>query len=539
VRSQRIEEGVDVTLSRRDLLKMSVLGAAAVALPLERSASAGTSQSRMAASKLPKPFSVPFAVPPVLAPYRTDATTDFYRIAMRPLQADVLPGFKTPLWGYNGQVPGPTIHVQQGRQTIMRHINSLPARHPVLGYTPWTSVHLHGSPSLPEYDGYASDLTNPGQYKDYKYPNTPHARTLWYHDHGLHHTAENVQMGLAAQYHLYDPQERALPLPQGDYDVPLTVSDAMFRTDGSLYWDNHSESGMYGDVVLVNGRPWPAMRVARRKYRFRILNGSVSRSYNWSLDSGEPLTVIATDGGLMPFPQVVRSFRHGMAERYEVIIDFSKYPVGRRVVLQNTSPKNNIDYANVNNVMAFDVVADAFDPANNSVPDALNPDNPVMALQESDAVATRRLDLVRANGLWTVNGHTWEDVEASGFSLVEANPKSGDVEIWELRNTSGGWFHPVHIHLIDFKILDRNGAPPMPHERGPKDVVYLGENETVRVLARFEGRGKYMIHCHNLVHEDHDMMSQFEVVAPDGDPTGAGDDPLGDPCTSLPEKAEL
>ena len=97
------------------------------------------------------------------------------------------------------------------------------------------------------------------------------------------------------------------------------------------------------------------------------------------------------------------------------------------------------------------------------------------------------------------------------------------MEIWEFQNKSGGWFHPVHVHLIDFKILDRNGKPPSPQELGPKDVVYVGENETVRVLAKFEGSGRYMIHCHNLIHEDHDMMGQFEVV----DPLASGDDPLG------------
>ncbi|GAB3078580.1 multicopper oxidase family protein [Pedococcus soli] len=518
-------------LSRRDLLKAGVLGSAALAFPLERSVNAGSVlDARMPASKLPVPFTVPFATPPVLAPYRSYGTTDHYRVEMKPLMADVLPGFKTPLWGYNGLVPGPTISVEQGRQAVVRHVNNLPARHPVLKYAPWTSVHLHGSASKPQYDGYASDVTNPGQYKDYQYPNFQAARTLWYHDHGVHHTAENVLMGLAAQYHLHDPLERSLPIPHGEFDVPLIVSDAMFRNDGSLLWNNNDESGMYGDVILVNGRPWPVMKVKRRKYRFRLLNASISRSYAWSLDSGEPFTVIATDGGFMPSPQVVKSFRHGMAERYEVVIDFSKYPVGRRVVLKNTSPKNNINYTNTDKVMAFTVVGDDFDPTGNSVPDQLNPTNPVMALQVSDAVATRRIDLVRSNSKFTINGHTWDDVVASGHSLVEASPHDGDVELWEIRNLSGGWFHPTHIHLIDFKVVDRNGKPPMPHELGPKDVVYVGENETVRVLARFEGRGKYMIHCHNLVHEDHDMMSQFEVLGPE-----AGDDPLGDPCQSLPE----
>jgi FtsP/CotA-like multicopper oxidase with cupredoxin domain len=340
-------------------------------------------------------------------------------------------------------------------------------------------------------------------------------------------------MGLAAQYHLTDPLEQSLPIPHGEFDVPLIVSDAMFATDGQLYFDNHDESGMFGDVVLVNGVPWPVMKVKRRRYRFRLLNASISRSYRWSLDSGDPVVVIATDGGLMPEPQRVKSFRQGMAERYEVVVDFSRYPVGRRVVLGNSSPKNNIDYDNTNKVMAFDVVGDDFDPADNAVPDQLNPTNPVMALTAGDAVRTRRLDLVRKNSQWTINGHTWDDVVRSRFALVEANPAEGDVEVWEIRNSSGGWFHPVHIHLVDFRVLDRNGVAPMAHELGPKDVVYVGENETVRVVMRFEGRGKYMIHCHNLVHEDHDMMSQFEVVA------GESTDPMSDPCRSLPEDGEL
>jgi FtsP/CotA-like multicopper oxidase with cupredoxin domain len=518
------------SISRRDVLKMGVLGGAAVLLPLERTVHAqSASTGRLAASRLPKPFTIPFFVPPVLTPYLMDSTTDYYKVYMRAALAEIIPGLQTPVWGYNGIVPGPTVQVEQGRKTVMRHVNQLPGVHPTLRYTPWTSVHLHGSPSLPQFDGYASDITNPQQYKDYHYPNTPTARTLWYHDHGVHHTAENVQMGLAAQYHLHDPLERSLPIPHGEYDLPLTVSDAMFNPDGSLLFDNHDESGMYGDVILVNGRPWPVLQVKRRKYRFRVLNASVSRSYRFFLDSGEEFTVIGTDGGLMPAPVKVKDFRHGMAERYEVVIDFSKYPVGRRVVLGNKSPKNNVNYANVDKVMAFDVVGDDFDPANNTIPDLLNPGNPAMNLKLADAVKTRRLDLVRANGRWTINGHTWDDIVASGFTKIEADPRSGDVELWEIRNLSGGWFHPVHIHLIDFKVLDRNGKPPFAYETGPKDVVYVGENETVRVLARFEGRGKYMIHCHNLVHEDHDMMTQFEVMG-----TDPGVNPLSDPCVDLP-----
>jgi FtsP/CotA-like multicopper oxidase with cupredoxin domain len=520
-------------LTRRDLVKLSLFTGTALALPLERSVSGSVAQAnRIAESALPAPFTQPFRVPPVLGPVRWDDTTDYYHVSMEPTLVEVIPGLPTPMWGYNGYVPGPTLKVQQGRKVVVRQVNNLPARHPDLSYTPWTSVHLHGSASLPEYDGYASDITNPGEYKDYEYPNWQPARTLWYHDHGVHHTAENVGMGLAGMYQLSDPIERALPLPKGMYDVPLIVSDKMFNADGTLLFDNNDESGVYGDVITVNGTAWPLMKVHRRKYRFRILNASPSRSYKWSLSTGDPMKVVATDAGLVPVPQSVRSFRHGVAERYEVVIDFAKYPPGTRIVLRNTSPKNNIDFTNTDKVMAFQVVSAAFDTKNNAVPAQLFPGQPTMALDESSAVRTRTFDFVRANGRWTINGLTWDDVVASGFTKTLADPKMDDVEIWELRNPSGGWHHPAHIHFIDFKILSRNGLPPLPHERGAKDVVFLGEKESVRLLIKFDqGRGRYMMHCHNLVHEDHDMMGQFEIR----DDVTPAHDPFAAPARPLPE----
>jgi spore coat protein A len=159
------------SLSRRDALKASVLGAAALALPWQRVLSA-KSASRIASSKLPRPYTVPFVSPPVLAPVRMDATTDYYRIVQTPFLGDILPQVQTPLWGYNGLVPGPTIKARRGRRTVVRQINGLPQTHPTLGYVPWTSTHLHGMPSEPQFDGYASDITYPGppgvgQWKDY------------------------------------------------------------------------------------------------------------------------------------------------------------------------------------------------------------------------------------------------------------------------------------------------------------------------------------------------------------------------------------
>jgi spore coat protein A, manganese oxidase len=519
-------------LSRRELLKLGVFGSAALMLPAERVARTQLAlTNRLPQSALPEPFTVPFAQPPVLRPVHTTATTAYYDLEQRQFAAEILPGLETTCWGYNGVTPGPTVVARRGQQAVMRQVNSLPGVHPSLRYEVWTSTHLHGSASLPQYDGYASDITRPGQYKDYRYPNIQDARTLWYHDHGVHITAPNAQMGLAAMYILHDPKELALPIPHGEYDVPLILKDAMFQQNGDLIMDDNDHSGMYGDVILVNGRPWPLMEVEPRKYRFRILNASISRSFDLALDTGDPMTVIGTDGGLMPHPQEISHFRIGSAERYETVIDFAEYRPGQRVVLRNLQPPNNIEYDTTDVVMAFRVGGTVRSQAHNEIPADLHPESSVMQLTEADSVRTRHFDFGRSGGEWTINGTTWADVVNSDYEFVVADPGFEDVEIWELQNTSGAWFHPVHIHLVDFKILDRNGQPPLPHERGPKDVVYVGEGERVRLIMRFEHqRGKYMMHCHNLVHEDHDMMAQFRVG-------GGGDDPIeADPCHDMPAR---
>jgi spore coat protein A, manganese oxidase len=510
-----------MTTSRRDVLKLGglgVLGAAgAAALPWGAPLGARTA-SLLPPDKMPLPFRSGFVRPPVAPRRRSErgrdgVWTDHYSLTMRAGTASIVPGLRTRVFGYGGHLPGPTIKVPRGRRAVVRFRNHLPPRNPVGGDEFTSSVHLHGSASLPQYDGYASDVTPPGFYKDYHYPNFQPARTLWYHDHGVHHTAQNAYSGLFAQYHMHDRAEMAL-LPQGEFDVPLTVVDVMFGADGKLAYDDDTHSGLWGDVITVNGRVWPVMKVKRRVYRFRVLNASISRSYRFALSTGDPVTVVATDGGLMPRARQVDQWRHGNAERYEVLIDFRRYRPGQRVVLQNLSNENNRDYDNTDKVMAFDVTDAPFskrDDTWNRIPDHLvNSD--VMRLRESDATRVRRLRVQRTLDTWSINGMNWGDVIDSDFNLLAANPRLGATEIWEVENRSGGWFHPVHIHLIDFKILSRNGRPPFDYERGPKDVMYVGENETVRVLARFgPHRGRYMVHCHNLPHEDHDMMVQFGV----------------------------
>jgi spore coat protein A, manganese oxidase len=515
-----------MTITRRQAMQIGgigIIGAFGLAVPL-RSVDA-KSASQLAARNMPKPYQGTLTIPSVLPYSRTTMDADghvrrHYRIQQKLGSANIVPGLSTPILGYNGTFPGPTIKVNQGERISLMMDNVLPLLHPQWGYRLDTSTHLHGSASLPQFDGYANDVTGLGYCKDYEYPNFQPARTLWYHDHAVHNTAQSVYSGLAGQYHLHDDVERNL-LPQGQFDVPLTVSDAMFAANGSLAYDDNTHSGLWGDVILVNGTPWPVMKVQRRIYRFRILNASISRSYRFSLSTGDPVTMVATDGGLMPTAQQVSSWRHSGAERYEVLIDFSKYPAGKRVELRNLSNDNNVDYDYTGKVMAFDVTGDPVDtsgPAAKVMPTLLAPST-AMSLTTSQSVKTRQMRVKRDNDIWTIGGMTWDEVVESGYRKVLADPDLDDVEIWEIENSSGGWFHPVHIHLVDFQILSRNGRAPFSYERGPKDVVYVGEGETVRLLMKFEHhRGRYMIHCHNLPHEDHDMMAQFSVGIDTNDP---------------------
>ena len=246
-----------VSLSRRDVLKVSALGAAALALPFERTVRAKTA-SKIASNKIPKPYTLPFKVPPALDGREGGTLT----IAQQMKTAEILPGVQTPIFGYNGITPGPTVLARKGKPLSIVMRNELPAKHPNWGYEAWTSCHLHGSASKPQYDGYASDITRPAQTKTYQYPNFQNARTLWYHDHGVHHTAENAYMGLAALYLMGDETEDALPIPKLPgllppvlqtggvitpavplYDLPLVVADKMFAANGNLMYDDAESSG--------------------------------------------------------------------------------------------------------------------------------------------------------------------------------------------------------------------------------------------------------------------------------------------------------
>ncbi|HET8794792.1 MAG TPA: multicopper oxidase domain-containing protein, partial [Arthrobacter sp.] len=394
-----------MSVSRREVFKwgaVGLAGAGLVTVPI--STVSAKSASQLDEREMPRPYKTAFVRPPKLRPKSVEVDAggnrvNHYEISMREGMAQIVPGKPTRILGYEGVFPGPTIELDRGTRATVNMRNKLPKFHPQWGHLMASSTHLHGSASLPQYDGYANDLTPPGFCKEYHYPNSQAARTLWYHDHAVHVTAQNVYSGLAGVYIMHDPLEKKL-LPQGVFDVPLVVSDAMFAADGSLAYDDRSHSGLWGDVILVNGRPWPVMKVQPRVYRFRVLNASISRSYRFALSTGDPVHMVGTDGGLMPRTQTVNNWRHSMAERYEVLIDFSQYRPGTRVELRNLSNDNNRDYDHTNKVMAFDVVPPRSmakmkaDPKWNRIP-AILAGSEVMDLDPADAVKTRHFRVQR------------------------------------------------------------------------------------------------------------------------------------------------
>ena len=457
---------------------------------------------------------------------------DYYEVVAKPGMASIIPGLQTPIWGFNGLYPGPTFLAKRARTMVVRLINRVPE---IL------SMHYHGGHTPPDSDGVPMlsfshlDRFAEGAVqgsRTYVYPNdNEFPSTLWYHDHGLDVTGPNVYRGLAGFFLLTpndspsDEQFRAvdaaLPSGYGRYDIPMVFQDRQFNADGSLLYNTFDHDGFIGDRFLVNGAIQPYLPVARRKYRFRWLNGSNARQYELFLSSGDKFVQIGTDGGLLPHPVERTSIRITPAERYEVVIDFSRYPVGSTVYLVNCLQQNsgrgpedvNMDYCTP--LVEFRVHRDEEDPS--TIPDDLNPAcasyiNEYLNLQNpvnpGMPIPTRELRFERGNGAWQINGRFFDR------NRVDIYEKLNTQSIWSLTNSSGGWVHPIHIHDMEFVLLDRNGRAPHPGEAGLKDTFNVAENETLRVLACWTGSknvGRYVFHCHNMEHEDMAMMGIFEV----------------------------
>lgn len=483
--------------TRRDLLKMSLLSGVSLC-SLKYWPEQVLAQMGGGGSPSVTPFQVPLPIPPTLSPTSSDTNTDYYTIIMQQGQKTIIPGTTTTIWGYNGIFPGPTIKARSGHRVVVRQINNLGEN---------TVVHLHGGHLPADADGYPMDYIVPGSYKDYVYPNNQVATTLWYHDHTMDKTAQHVYKGLAGFYIISDDVEDSLPLPKENNDVALVIQDRSFNSNGSLNYPTSGMGGMgmmgggfMGDTILVNGAVQPYFVVGNRKIRFRILNGSNARSYQLALSTGKPFVQIGTDGGLLPAPVNRSSITIYPAERVDIIIDFSLYPIGTQVIL-----KNNAGSGRTANIMRFDVLRPEADEST-----ILSTLRPIERIDESLAVTTRTFTLssTMMGGNWLINGQTFNP------SIVNFTPKLGTVEIWKFVNSSN-MVHPMHMHDVMFQVLDVNGVSVTPGSAyyGWKDTVQVPANGQLRTIVKFvDYLGLYVSHCHILEHEDLGMMNQFQVV---------------------------
>ncbi len=524
-----------------------------------------------------RPFVAPLFVPPIKQPvasldpppdprahqlYDEHLPRKLYEIHEQELlwtyHPDAPYGSGSYSWGFDGTTPGPTYHARYGEPVLVRRHNTLPP----IGVSrvsfalPSTTSHLHNGHTASESDGNPQDWIDTGEFWDHHYANFPACHdprekltTLWYHDHRLDFTAANVYAGLAGFYLLFDEQDSgnendpnpaAWRLPSGKYDVPLLLHDIMFDENGQVRWNPFNTDGILGDRYTVNRIIQPFFQVERRKYRFRILNGGPSRFYQLFLSSGKPWTIITGDGNFLPEPVTAQSIYLSVAQRVDVIIDFSQYKVGDTVTVLNRLEQTNgkgpsgriLDPGD--GILQFQVV-EATGPDPSRIPDRLR-DLP--RIDPADVRRERTWVFDYDGGLWTVNGKVFDP------NRIDAGIEQGSAEIWTFRNAGNTWAHPIHSHFTEFLLLEVNGVPYLrswvqdtaqgehrfvealegtpgnpPIRRfmgGPRrDVATLLPGDEIKVVMRWcDFLGRHVMHCHNVVHEDHSMMVRWDIVEP-------------------------
>ncbi|MFI5929116.1 multicopper oxidase family protein [Micromonospora sp. NPDC051543] len=429
------------------------------------------------------PFSVRMPVPAVLAPISNVGGVDVYRLAMKHADVEILPGVRTPALTFGGTFVGPTIRARSGRRALVWIDNRLDVA---------ANVHLHGGHVAASSDGHPMDVIAPGGSRLYEYPNGQQGATLWYHDHSHHTEAEHVYRGLHGFYLIDDPAESHLGLPRGSYDIPIMIRNAEFDAEGRLVFSLNPSTRT---TLLANGRPQPYLPVAARKYRFRLLNAAGEAVFRLNL-GGAQMLQIASDGGLLPAPVPRTELVLGSAERAEVVVDFSRYPLGSQLVLADGD----------NPLVRFDVVRTAEDTS--TVPSTLRP---LPALPPATVFRNVSMNFDLSNPtapVALVNGQPFDP------NRVDFQVKRGTTEIWTVVAADPMMIsHTFHLHLEQFRVLERDGGPPSLDDAGRKDTIYLPVGGSARIQVTFNDYvGRYVYHCHFLEHSQLGMMAQLEIV---------------------------
>src|SRR6267154_712455 len=496
------------------------------------------------------------------------------------------------VWTFNGTIPPKLGQVRYGEPVLFRNHNRLPAdvtQNNGFGRNT-TSTHEHNGHHCAENDGFTGAYFFPNQFYDYHWPIVLAGRnsinvnatdnragapngsggivkvpgdwretmsTHWFHDHMFSFTAQNVYKGIAGMFNIYSALDRGnegindgvnLRLPSGtaksfgnlDYDVNLMLADKAWDANGQLFFDIFNFDGFLGDQMTVNLAFKPFFEVERRKYRFRILNAAVSRFFKLALSDGSSMIQIANDGNLLPVPvTLTETDELGIAERYDLVIDFSRYSVGSKVWMVNltqhedgTGPAADLSIAAaaagsssdpaVGKFLEFRIVRDPAVADQSQVPATLIPNPDLSAVPVArqrtfvfgdGANQTTRDPVTSFRGPWGIGTNGGVVLDAD-YGRISAAPRFGTRETWTLVNDGGGWDHPIHIHFEEGQVLARNGsANNVPAwEKGRKDVYRLRPDGSVTITMQFrDWGGMFMEHCHNTVHEDNAMLLRWEI----------------------------
>lgn len=421
---------------------------------------------------------------------------------------ELWPGNLTDVLALNGSVPGPTVRVTTGGlfSTLVENQLSEPL-----------VLHWHGLLAPAAQDGHPRDAIPAGQSSQIRFPVNQRAGTYWYHAHTDGLTGKQAYQGLAGLFLVEDPAEGALGLPTGDHDVPLLLADKHPNTSHQLpYAPTMMDvaSGWLGTEVLANGTPNASLAVDTGTYRLRLVNASNARVFKVGLDDLTPFQLIANDAGLLPAPVTVSTLRLPPGGRVEILVSFAGRSLGSLVKLVShayAAPAGHgVMTGGLPQGARFDLLTFSVERSAAGTPTPPTTLIPFVALAAKDARRTRRFTL--GMGVGMAGGH---QINGAIYSLqrMDFTVPKGELEIWEFTDTLGD-FHPMHLHGAHFQVLSISGAAVLPPEdTGWKDTVLVGPLETVRVLVRFEAHaGLFVLHCHNLEHEDDGMMQNFEVT---------------------------
>lgn len=488
----------------------------------------------------------------------------------------VRPGATTAVWRYQGKllhgVPesleagggylGPTIRVRRGQRVRVEFTNDLPEP---------TTIHWHGLHVPDDMDGHPRHPVGPGQRFVYEFPVLNRAGTYWYHAHPHGHTGFQVYHGLAGLFLVADDEEEALALPRGSHDIALVLQDRNFDHEnqfaypaggmmgggmigGGMMGPGMMEPGMMdrgmsrsgmadmmarmmgvlGEQILVNGRQMPSLQVERRPYRLRLVNGSNTRTYKLGWNDASPLTVLATDGGLLASPQERPYVMLAPAERVELWADFARWPAGGDLALRSLAFDPGMSMMMGGGALpdgaAFSLLALDLRGGGAAQPTpAPRRLSQLAAAQPAIAVNADRpkvFDLTMDMMTWGINGRAFEMLEASSEETV----RLGTHEVWEFRNEGRRSMmgmvmaHSMHVHGLQFRVLGRQVSDRFARaygtvraglvDEGWKDTVLVMPGERVRVLVGFHDYpGLFIYHCHMLEHEDSGLMRNYLVKA--------------------------